>query len=446
MQKNKPFKIKIENFQSLSEADIELNDGLTIVTGTTNNGKTAIVRSVEAAVFNTGTDEFIKAGTDSLSVELDNGEHNVKYVRKAKGKTDKTTYQFDNGEVQQKVGRNQLPETEKLFNIREVRLSNNQRAKLNFWYQGDQPFLMDKTAGQLYEFLSISSSEKYISVLKTMLQDMKEEEADIKTLTVSIDTQKRELVLKQNILDQNRGFDVLYGQLCSLKKLDEQTEKAASILSAMTDVRKLSDTLSESIRRVTERIDAVPMERISREMTGVSGISRKISSLEKSLTGVTRATERLDVSKNKLEKVAVLSDESERRTSSFKEKIDCITALQSVVTQLEAKEDMFLQSNSQVKACRTRLQALPELKLSVDVQTKIQNRIAEAEKNERWLLDRRKQTTELMSAANRMKTVQDVLKSSVARLDASDKELDALKQIMGVCPFCGAVFSSGNNK
>ena len=78
---NKPFVIKIENFQSLGKAELVLDNNLTVVTGKTNSGKSAIVRALETIIFNNGSDDYIKAGSDELSIEMDNGEHKAKYVQ-----------------------------------------------------------------------------------------------------------------------------------------------------------------------------------------------------------------------------------------------------------------------------------------------------------------------------------------------------------------------------
>lgn len=438
------FKIRIKNFQSLSEAEIELEDGLTIVTGATNNGKSAIIRAVESAVFNDGTDEYIKAGTDGLSVELDNGAHNVVYVRKVKGKTDKTTYRFDGGEPQQKVGRAQLPEMGQLFNIREVRLQNNQKARLNFWYQNDKPFLMDKTAGQLYEFLSVSSSEKYLAVLKAMAVDMKQEETGIKALTVSIDTLKKELGHKQDVLDRNRGFQDLYERLSVLKETGERLRNTETILAAMDEVQKLSGTVNESLRRATAHLEMVPMEHVLLEMERFTGNSGKMDLLEKLEVEASRASGRLGVAEKKLQKAKALAAGSEERMSGMRERIDATGKLQEEVSVLAIKEEAFCSSGAKVKACRIRLKALPAT-APTEALASVQNCIVSIEKDMEWLAGRRNQTTEVMAAAAKMKTAQDALKSLLRRLESSDVELDTLKREMGVCPFCGAVFGNGNN-
>lgn len=444
MQNNKPFLVKIKNFQSLSEANLELPDGLTIVTGATNNGKSAIVRAVEAAVFNDGVDEYIKAGTDELSVTLDNGEHKVEYIRKSKGRTDKTTYQFDDGKVQQKVGRSQLPEMDNMFNIREVRLQNNQRARLNFWYQNEKPFLMDKTAGQLYEFLSVSSSEKYLAVLKAMSADMKQEESDMKILTASIDTLKRELALKQDILDRNNGFYSLYDILSVLKKNQECLGKAESLLTAIDDLIQSSCMLNESLQRVTARIDVIPMERVLLEMGRFTKESERIGTLKQKLSDIERVAGMLRYKHNNFSKVSSLSERNAGWIATLQDRIEAVAKMQTIVSDMSQKENEARQYNAHINTCKARLAALPVLRLSTFQQATTSNKIVALEKDALWLLERRKNVTAVMSAASLIKEVQNALQDVIKKLNDSDKEIEIFMHKTGVCPFCGAVFSEGH--
>ena len=57
---------------------------------------------------------------------------------------------------------------------------------------------MDKTAGQMYEFMSMSSCERYSDILKTMLSDDKSLKSDISKTSTEIDTYK--LINSKNLV------------------------------------------------------------------------------------------------------------------------------------------------------------------------------------------------------------------------------------------------------
>ena len=438
------FKIKIKNFQSLAEGELELEDGLTIVTGATNNGKSAIVRAVDAAIFNNGNDEHIKAGTDKMIIELDNGKHSLRFTRKSAGRTDKTTYQFDEGEVQQKVGRNQLPETEKLFNIREVRLQNNQKARLNFWHQNEKPFLMDKTAGQLYEFLSVSSSERYLAVLRAMLSDIKQEDADIKALTIAMDTQKKELVLKEDMLEKNKGFYELYDKIATLKKDEESILQADTILAGMNDVTKGIVDINESIRRNDTEYKTVPMEILRAKMKVFLEKIEDFKSVERLFIETVRAHDKLVNLKGKVDIAIKLETQCTDFMKQIEPRIENVFTLQEKMNDWVSKFVACKEAKARVKVSEDQLKKTPTQIVSMERQKAIGKEIIEIDENNQWLVQRREKVKELISTGRSINESVNRLEGVLRELEASDKELDAFKAKIGVCPFCGASFGDNH--
>ena len=392
-ENNNAFSIKIYNYQSLSEADIKLESGLTIITGATNNGKSAIVRAIESAIFNDGSDDYIKAGTDGLAVVLSNGVHTAVYKRSRKKGTDKTTYQFDGGEVQQKVGRIQLPEMEQLFNIREVRLQNNQKCRLNFWNQNEKPFLMDKTAGQLYEFLSISYSEKYLDALKRMSLDIKDEETETKKLTASIDIVKKELSLKNEILDRNVGFMFVYDEIMSLRNESSCLERA---------------------------------ERVGVEIQHIN--------------------ERLNSSRKRLHKITAHANEHSNLTSSLMKQMELVQDLERKVTNLSVTENAVRSTRAIFYERQSRLKELPRLKISTAQHSALFERIAELGRLNQWISLCRQVSAKFIATERRVFLLKEKIKELDAELSKVNKELVEFKNTVGVCPVCGSVFMDEHNQ
>ena len=75
-------RVRVRNFQSIVDAEIVV-DGLTVVTGQNNSGKTAVMRAVHGVFTNASGNALVRHGEDHLSVDLDFGE--VKEVRWEKG-------------------------------------------------------------------------------------------------------------------------------------------------------------------------------------------------------------------------------------------------------------------------------------------------------------------------------------------------------------------------
>jgi len=440
VENKQSFSIKIKNFQSLLDADLVLDDGLTVVTGATNNGKSAIVRAVDAAVFNNGNDEEIKAGTDSFSVYLSNGEHSVEYIRRIKGRTDKTTYQFDNGEVQQKVGRTQLPEMEKFFNIREVRLQNNQKAMLNFWYQNEKPFLMDKTAGQLYEFLSVSSSEKYLSVLKTMNSDIKQEETNIKAMTVSIDLLKKELALKQDVLKYNDGFSAVYDNIIRLKEKDRRLTETGNIIYSIANVMETADKAKEVLRKTVLELDKIPMEEISCRMENITNGTGLVLEWEGLLKEVQELKGKIATAKEYAGVMIPRSEDFSKNILRLQNSLGIIGKGQEDVLLQDKAVQAFCSASELLQVRKKELGKLPDYNFVISKQEDWGRKVSYIEESNSWLADCRKQAEEVRAVVFAVRTAKNRLRVLQEDLDKSDREMDALKQELGVCPFCGAIF------
>ena len=435
------FSISIRNFQSLDAADIVLEPGLVIITGATNNGKSAIVRAIETAVFNNGDDAYVKAGTNELSVELNNGVHRVRYNRKLKGRNDKTTYQIDNGEVQQKVGRNQLDEVINALNIKEVRLQNNQRAKLNFWYQGEAPFLMDKTSGQLYEFLSVSSSEKYLKVLKLMLSDIKEDDLAIKTTTSAVDTIKKELAFKREIIEKNKGFSDLFSSLTILNNEDKKLTQSENIIKTMDEITAYSKRAVNALKFVTEELKAVPMEDVTVRVNDLLRREETVQTYEWLANEAGKSVKILYDTKVKLAGAVSVSNKSEEIVSLLDNQLKLLLKKESSFNELDKIEKNCTQALYQYQNFNERLRYLPKVSLDVDGQNRIQEQILQIADKTRWVDERRKEAIEVNNSFKKLKASEDALKRLETEMETSDRELSELKEKLGVCPFCGAMFT-----
>ena len=62
-------KITIRDFQSIARADLDV-DGLTVIVGQSNRGKSAAIRAVEGALFNRPGDGFVRIGAKSTEVAV----------------------------------------------------------------------------------------------------------------------------------------------------------------------------------------------------------------------------------------------------------------------------------------------------------------------------------------------------------------------------------------
>ena len=79
------FELDLQNFQSISEARLEFEQGINLIVGQSNSGKSATLRAVKTAVLNpSGAHRFVKQGTDNASVGINYRGNDITWARNKK--------------------------------------------------------------------------------------------------------------------------------------------------------------------------------------------------------------------------------------------------------------------------------------------------------------------------------------------------------------------------
>ena len=154
-------KLRIKNFQSISNADIEFPVGITVIQGESNNGKTAILRAVKAIVTNpTGAGHYVQHGKKSASVELTNNGETLLWER---SKTS-TNYKYKD-QVYQKASKQ---DSDSFCNLGFVRGSKGELLNLSDEWSVLFPFgYSDTELFKLFEDLfDITDSARVIEGMK----------------------------------------------------------------------------------------------------------------------------------------------------------------------------------------------------------------------------------------------------------------------------------------
>ena len=82
--KLKPVNVVINNFQSIDHLDMEIC-GFTAISGSTNAGKSAIVRAISSAILNNPVGGMVRKGASFCSVELSSEDWGFKWEKNDKG-------------------------------------------------------------------------------------------------------------------------------------------------------------------------------------------------------------------------------------------------------------------------------------------------------------------------------------------------------------------------
>lgn len=149
-------KITLENFMSHGKTVIELADGLTVLTGPNNCGKSALVSALQIIAANGRTTHVMRHGSkfSRITVETDD-DHTIVWERK------KSTVKYNiNGEDVHRIGQSvpeELHETLRLDKvITEVGASKNEY-DIHFGEQKSPVFLLNESGSRAAAFFASSS-------------------------------------------------------------------------------------------------------------------------------------------------------------------------------------------------------------------------------------------------------------------------------------------------
>jgi len=227
-------KIKVENFQSISKAEIEVK-GLTVITGQNNTGKSALARSIIGAFTNLRGNAFVRQGTQVAKVDISFDDGNRLIWSKGKN-----TNQYEiNSKLIQKVG-SDTPDEVLNLGVKAVNVDGKE-IHPQFAKQFQQVFLIDLPPS------SLASALSDVDVIQKLEQATASLRTDIKNQN-SLNNAKRDEYNKEKIkLEQFEGLDELELQAQRIELLETQIEAVATKLSVLQEIKIKKDKLEKIV-------------------------------------------------------------------------------------------------------------------------------------------------------------------------------------------------------
>lgn len=221
-------KVEIDNFQAHKHKVIDFVNGLNVIKGESNSGKTAILRAIYWALYDkpNGSD-FIKTGAKSCRVRLHLS--NGYTIERKRSRSSSGTYTLisPDGSVQDYKGfSNNIPvDITNVHQMPELKI-NGTSYRINIASQLDQPFLVGN-----------SSSER-ISMIGSLVDADRADEAkkEFNLEKRRKETEKKQL---QGLLQENTDKLAKYSYLDNLKSTIDLFDRAIVKLDA--DEKRMSD-------------------------------------------------------------------------------------------------------------------------------------------------------------------------------------------------------------
>ena len=305
-----PIRVHIKNFQSIKDSGIEV-EGFTVVTGSNNRGKSALMRAIHGVFTNTKGTSFVRRGTDYSSVELefDSGEK----VRWEKGPKIKPRYILNDGEPIHS-GRDVPPEVAAL-DIRPVMAGGRE-----VWPQVarqivDVAFLVDQPGSVVAE--AISDVER-VGVLNRALKGSESDRRAAANLLKVRRQDEGSLVAEMGVYV---GLDDVVVQAESIVDAIEQTEHLREVIGKVSSIRDRWIASNEEVERLSG-VDSIEVPRWD-----LQGTLTEIQALQD-------LRNRLSTSRQEVEGLAGIRDsdvpEFNGDLTSVQKMVDILEALQSL--------------------------------------------------------------------------------------------------------------------
>lgn len=317
-------KVNIQNYQAIKKADLLFDPGITAIVGESNNGKSSIIRAIEAAINNKGGDSFINYDADSCLVTIE--DNNSKVIWSKHKKAGKSFYDI-NGTILSKIGQKQIDEVAEALNTPEISV-NNDKFRLNFWKQLDFPFLVGRTSYQLFDFISNSkdqelisgAQEKAVKEMKGIKAEIDDTNSKINIKTEDINKAIKEVESLQSVADFDikRLEKLLWFQESLKEKLDtyskatealeEKKERLRSFNKEFKALTKIIQSLDNNTDIIKDYNDmANSLDRLEEDFTRLNNISKEhiekeklLKSNEEKLLKIITKYEKLEATGSKL--------------------------------------------------------------------------------------------------------------------------------------------------
>lgn len=239
--------VRVQNFQSIEDAEV-LIEGLTVVTGPNNSGKTALMRAVRGVFTNPAAGPLVRHGAAHLSVTLKFDDGTVICWEKGwekPGRKGKTLNQYRiNGLLIQGVGRGVPPEVEAL-GVRSIPASSEK-----VWPQiADQfdgtLFLLNRPGAAVAEALSdVEKVGKLTDALKLSERDSRAAESEVKIRRSDLDSLKLDVLRFNGLSDVAVSVKELKRKRAGVVEAFAKTQAASALYERLKGARSSAQALA----------------------------------------------------------------------------------------------------------------------------------------------------------------------------------------------------------
>ncbi|MCK4358981.1 MAG: AAA family ATPase [Candidatus Cloacimonetes bacterium] len=245
-------KLQIKNFQAHKDTTLEFDEGLNVITGATNTGKSSILRALKKVIRDTpGGNNFVNIDEKEcvISVETENNEITRHIAISSKGDT-KTNEYILNDELFAKFGKEVPIEIIRALRMPEIDFDSI-KVDLNFADQLEGPFLLSSTPSLKAKVLGKLSGVDVLdrAIIQTN-KCLRKTSNEVKSDTVSIEKLNQELSEFIDISKCEKELDDLNQSLNKIEQDLLLLEKLKGFKNSLDDVVKRGKKIKKDLENL----------------------------------------------------------------------------------------------------------------------------------------------------------------------------------------------------
>ncbi|MGE5329978.1 MAG: AAA family ATPase [Deltaproteobacteria bacterium] len=273
--------VVIENFQSHEKSKLEFINGLNVIVGPSDQGKSAVIRAIKWVLFNEPRgNEFIRNGANFARVDLE-FNNGYRIIRERSSSKNRYTIIDIKGETKVFEGfGNEVPEEVKaVHGIYKVLIDSDSSVCLNIGEQLEAPFLVSETGSTKAKAIGrLTGVHVLDNAMRECASDIKRESQ----LLVKYKKEKNELLEK---LDSFKDLDQIEKKInkCEviLKRINGLNEKLDKIEKYKLEYEKINDEINE-LNKIIKGLENVNrVEKVVNLLLNKIGIMAKLEVLNK---------------------------------------------------------------------------------------------------------------------------------------------------------------------
>jgi len=288
--------LAVYNYQSHKKSILKFHEGVNVIVGESDAGKSAIIKALRLVITNKPSgEEFISHWSNSTVVKVNVDR---KIVKRTKFRSGDNLYHIGNNEYRA-FGQSVPEDVSNLFNILDV----------NIQKQLDRPFLLDETSGEVAKYINKLVNLEVIGRAS-------------KNAIARISNDKR-------LLNQVVAYE---------KELKESLTKFDWLVEAEDKITKLEQTRS-SINKLTIQISDI--ERLILDIEEVKANKKEMDNLlkaEPELKRLSDLTTEIENESLKYDTIKVIISSIEENRKQLVEKLDLIRKLEAEIEELMGEE------------------------------------------------------------------------------------------------------------